>query len=66
MPKFLPTGGFKWKDPKAFDSNRYSSNSSAGFVLKVDIEYPKESCELHNDYPLAPDKIEIIRKILSN
>ena len=33
--------------------------------LEVDLEYPKELRELHNDYPLAPDKIEIKREILS-
>ena len=27
--------------------------------LGVNLEYSKELCELHNDYPLAPDKIEI-------
>ena len=31
----------------------------------MDIEYPKELWELHNDYPLAPDKIEIKKEILS-
>ena len=30
------------------------------------LEYPKELCELHNDYSLAPDKIEIKREMLSN
>ena len=35
-----------------------------GSVLEVDLEYPKELHELH-DYPLAADKIEIIRKMLS-
>ena len=30
-----------------------------------DLEYPKELHELHNDYPLAPDKIEIKRDMLS-
>ena len=33
--------------------NKY--NSSKGCVLEVDLEYPKELPELHNDYPLAPD-----------
>ena len=46
--------------------NKYTSNSSKGCVLEVDLEYPKELRELHNDYPLAPDKIEIKREILSN
>ena len=62
---FLPTSGFKWTDPKEFNLNRYTSNSSKGCVFKVDLEYPKELSELHNDYPLALDKIEIKREILS-
>ena len=56
MSKFLPTSGFKWIDPKQFDLNTYTSNSAKGYVLKVD---PKELRELHNNYPLAPNKIEI-------
>ena len=55
MSKFLPTSWFKWIDPKEFDLNKYSSSSSKGCVLKVDLEYRKELQELHNDYP--PDKI---------
>ena len=45
--------------------NKYTSNSSKGCVLEVDLEYPKELRELRNDYPLAPDKIEINRERLS-
>ena len=58
MSKFLPTSGFKWIDLKEFDLNKYTSNSSKGCVLKVDLEYPEELRELHNDYPLALDKIK--------
>ena len=65
MPKFLPISGFKWIDPKEFDLNKYTGNSSKGCVLEVDLEYPKELHELHNDYHLAPDKIEIKREMLS-
>ena len=65
MSKFLPTSGLKWIDPKEFDLNEYTSNSSKGCVLKVDLEYPKELHELHNDYPLAPDKMKIRREMLS-
>ena len=64
MSKFLLTSGFKWLDSKEFDLNKYSSNSSKGYVLEVDLEYPKELRELHNDYPLAPDKIEKTRDML--
>ena len=52
-------------NPKEFDLNKYTNNSSKGCVLEVDLEYPKELHELHNDYPLAPDKIEIKREMLS-
>ena len=66
--KFLPTSGFKWIDPKEFefDLNKYTSNSSKGCFLEVDLEYPKELRELHNDYPLALDKIEMKREIMSD
>ena len=56
MSKFLPTSGFKWIDSKEFSLNKYTSNSSKRCVLEVDLEYPKELRELHNDYPLALDK----------
>ena len=49
-----------------FDVNKYTSNSSKGCVLEVDLEYPEELKELHNIYPLAPDKIEIKRELLSD
>ena len=62
MSKFLPTNGFKWIDPKYLDSNKYNKNSSKGCVLEIDFEYPKKSHELHNDYPLAPDKTEMLSK----
>ena len=42
MSKFLLTSRFKRIDPKEFDLNKYTSNSSKGCVLKVDLEYPKE------------------------
>ena len=46
--------------------NKYTSNRSKGCVLEVDLEYPKELWNLHNDYPLAPNKIEIKRETLSD
>ena len=35
-------------------------------VLEVNLEYPKEFKEVHNDHPLAPDKIEIKGEMLSD
>ena len=66
MSMFVPTNEFKWIDPKEFDLKKHTSNSSKDFALKVDLEYPKELRELHYDYPLAPDKIEIKREMLSD
>ena len=33
-------------------------------MLEFDLEYPDELHELHNDYPLAPEKLEISRSML--
>ena len=66
MSKFLPTSGFKWIDSKEFDLNKYTSNSSKECVHEVDLEYPKELHTLRDDCPLAPDKIEIKRGMLSD
>ena len=59
MSKFHPTSGFSLMDPKEFDWDKYTSKSSEGCILKVDLEYPKKLCELHNDYLLASNKLEI-------
>ena len=35
---------------------RIRNNSSTEYVLEVDLEYPQELHNIHNDYPLAPEK----------
>ena len=66
MSKFLPTTRLKRIDPKEFDLNKYATNTSKACVLEVDLEHHKELRELDSDYPLALDKIEIKRKMLSD
>ena len=38
MSKFPPTSGSKRINPKDFDLNKYTSNSSKSFALEVDLE----------------------------
>ena len=35
------------------------------YSLDVDLEYPDELHELHNDYPLAPEKLTVTNDMLS-
>ena len=35
---------------------RIKNNSSTGYVLEVDLEYPQKLHDIRNDYPLAPAK----------
>ena len=65
ISKFLPTIGFAWIDLKGVDLSKYASSSLKGCVLEIDLEYPKQLQELCNDCPLAPDKIEIKREMLT-
>ena len=68
MTQYLPHGGFKWlskKEIDEFDLNLVKENSSTGSILEVDLEYPSELHDLHNDYPLAPEKLEVSQDMLS-
>ena len=68
MIQHLPWGEFKWLSEK--EINKFwlvsvSENSSTGYILEVDLEYPDELHDLHNDYPLAPEKLEVSQDMLS-
>ena len=54
------------KNVDNFDLNSVSENSPTGYILEVDLEYPDELHVLHNDYPLAPEKLAIPYDMLSN
>ena len=48
------------------DFNCVSAESDVGYFLEVDLKYPSELHELHNDYPLAPEKLRISSNVLSS
>ena len=63
MSKPLPTHGFKW-----MKDNELRVWEKTPCILEVDLEYPKELHDLHNDYPLAPEQIEVnkTKKLIPN
>ena len=48
-----------------FNVNSISDKSPMGYFLEIDLEYPDELHELHNDYPLAPKKLAVSYDMLS-
>ena len=65
MSQYLPTGGFKWLTEEEVDLSKYNDELEKGLVLEVDLEYSGELHDLHNDYPLAPEKIKVTEDMLS-
>ena len=68
MSQYLPTGNFKWMTDKEISKTnlgKYKADSKEGLILEVDLEYPKELHDLHNDYPIAPEKVKVSNDMLS-
>ena len=66
MNEYLPYEEFKWlKNVDEFDVMSISEKSPIGYLLEVDLKYPDELHELHNDYPLAPEKLAVSSDMLS-
>ena len=53
MIKSLPYGGFRWVEPKYYAEKV----EGIGYIFEVDLKYPEELHDLHNDYPCAPEKL---------
>ena len=68
MSQYLPHGGFKWVEVNHETVNKIlnkSDNSLNGYFLEVDLNYPEELHDIHNNYPMAPEKIKTEDDMLS-
>ena len=77
MSQQLPTHGFKWmkditkeKVVEILEKTNHSmfNKGKKGYVFEVDLEYPPNLWETHNDYPLAPEKMNVngVEKLISH
>ena len=75
----LPIGNFKMYDDSnlatQFEKDKiierlenWKSSNRKGYIIEVDLEYPKKLHDFHNSYPLAPEKIKIdkVSKLIPN
>ena len=63
MSESLSTHGFKW-----MKTNELETWEKHSCILEVDLVYPQSLHDLHNDYPLAPEQIEVnkVDKLIPN
>ena len=63
MSKKLPVDGLKWKkDMLTFNEHfikNYDEDSDKGYILEVDVKYPKNLHDLHIDLPFLPERMKI-------
>ena len=68
----LPTHGFKWltngEMEKLFNNQIVQEWERIPCILEVDLEYPKKLHDLHNDYPLCPERVKCgnVEKLIPN
>ena len=59
MSQSLPVGKFEWLTEKEIKSHEKFPESIRGCTLEVDLEYPVELHDEHNEYPLAPEGVKV-------
>lgn len=61
MTGYLPYGGFEWvKDPSLINTNtilEYKFEQDVGYIFEVDLDYPAEIHDSHNDLPFCVENI---------
>ena len=73
MSEKLPTHGFKWlldrEIEKLFNNRVLQVWEKIPCILEVDLEYPENLHDLHNDYPFCPERVECkngVKKLIPN
>ena len=71
MIQKLPTREFYWVDPSQFTPDKidsYANCENKGYLLEVDIKYPKELHDSHSNLPFMCEKMKIngVEKLVPN
>ena len=68
MSQPLPTGGFKWVDVNPNEISELATRTDKSYLLEVDVSYPKELHNPHNDLPFMCEWMEIngVEKLVPN
>ena len=62
----LPYGNLQWgNDIQPSDGVMGYEDNDIGYLLEVDLEYPKHLHDYHKDYPLAPSVMNVKGSIVS-
>ena len=64
MVQNLATHGFKWKNGENFTPEKIDElvkKDKRGYLLEVDVKYPKELHQDHNELPFLVEKMKIKR-----
>ena len=61
MSRPLPASGFKWVNMKPNEMNELANRVNKGYLLDVNIRYPEELHDSHNDLPFRCQRTKINR-----
>ncbi len=59
MKQLLPIGKFQWFNAELDEVLATADDAAEGYILEVDMEYPEQLHDNHNDYPLAPETLSV-------
>ena len=68
MSQPLPAGRFKWVDVNPNEISKLATRTDNSYILEVDVSYPKELHNHHNDLSFMCERMEIngVEKLVPN